>query len=183
MTTVAIDLDDTLIDTHSVLFDWIERTRGFRVDPAHLAAYQLGASEAETEAIIADFYAATAHDALAALEGAQASCLALRAAGARLIIVTARRPEAAPVTERLVERLFPGLFAELRAVGHQPDKVKALRAARARLLIDDNPRQIRRAADAGVPTILFGERPWNREVAWPRRARSWAELAPAAVLG
>jgi hypothetical protein len=80
------------------------------------------------------------------------------------------------VTNALVERLFPGVFAGVHAVGHHPDKVKALRAVGARLLIDDNARQIRRAADAGVPAVLFGHLPWNRDFAWPRRARAWADV-------
>jgi hypothetical protein len=54
--------------------------------------------------------------------------------------------------------------------------VETLRAVGARLLIYDHARQIKCAADAGVPTILFGCLPWNRHVAWPRRARSWADV-------
>ncbi|WP_395664647.1 5' nucleotidase, NT5C type [Methylocella sp.] len=174
--TIAVDLDDTLVDTHAALFPFIAATRGLPVDPADVAAYRLAASEAETEALIRAFYLAAEHETLAALEGALETCLALKAGGARLVIVTARRPEATMVSERLVERLFPGVFAELRAVGHQPDKVKAMRAAGASLLIDDNARQIRCAADAGLPTILFGETPWNRGLDWPRRARRWDEV-------
>jgi hypothetical protein len=91
--------------------------------------------------------------------------------------VTARKPQAMAVTDALVQRLFPGVFAAVHAVGHHPDKVKTLRAIGASLLIDDNARQIRRAADAGVPAVLFGNLPWNRDIAWPRRARAWADVA------
>ena len=47
----------------------------------------------------------------------------------------------------------------VHAVGHQSDKVKTLRAVGAKRLIDDNARQIKCAADAGVLTILFGDLP------------------------
>ncbi|WP_395696896.1 5' nucleotidase, NT5C type [Methylocella sp.] len=181
--TIAVDLDDTLIDTNPALFAWVEATRGAPVDPADAAAYRLAATEAETLALISAFYDAPEHDALAALAGAREACAALKGAGARLVVVTARRPEAAGVTERLVERLFAGLFAEVRAVGDEPDKVRAIRAAGAGLLIDDNARQIRRAAAAGVPTILFGDLPWNRALAWPRRAASWAEVGGLVAAG
>lgn len=176
MKTIALDLDDTLVDTISALLDFIEESRGYRVDDARLATYQLGEDEKQTIEIVDGFYGAPAHQRIAAAPGALDACRSLKDAGFELVVVTARKPEAAAVTNALVERLFPGVFAGVHAVGHHPDKVKALRAVGARLLIDDNARQIRRAADAGVPTILFGHLPWNRDFAWPRRARAWADV-------
>lgn len=176
MKTIALDLDDTLVDTIAALLDFIEQSRGYRVDAARLAAYQLGADEKQTMEIVTAFYDAAAHRNVAAVTGAGEACRSLKDAGFKLVVITARSPDVAAVTDALVERLFPGVFAAVHSVGHQPDKVKALRAAGARLLIDDNARQIRCAADAGVPAILFGELPWNRAVAWPRRARAWAEV-------
>jgi len=176
MKTIALDLDDTLVDTIAALLDWIEESRGYRVDEARLATYQLGADEKQTTEIVNGFYDAQAHQTIAAMPGALDACRGLKDAGFNLVIVTARKPEAAAVTNALVERLFPGVFAAVHSVGHQPDKVRALRAVGARLLIDDNARQIKRAADAGVPTILFGHLPWNRDFAWPRRARAWADV-------
>ena len=177
MKTIALDLDDTLVDTIATLLDWIEESRGYRVDEARLATYQLGADEKQTSEIVNGFYDAEAHRKIAAVAGAPEACRSLKEAGFELVVVTARKPEAAAVTNALVERLFPGVFAGVHSVGHHPDKVKALRAIGARLLIDDNARQIRRAADAGVPTVLFGHLPWNRDFAWPRRARAWADVA------
>ncbi|VTZ48064.1 HAD-superfamily hydrolase, subfamily IA, variant 3 [Methylocella tundrae] len=176
MNTIALDLDDTLVDTIATLLDWIEEARGYRVDEARLATYQLGADEKQTAEIVDAFYDAAAHHKINAITGAAEGCRTLKEAGFNLVVVTARKLEAAPVTNALVDRLFPGVFADVHSVGHHPDKVKALRAAGAKLLIDDNARQIRRAADAGIPTILFGSLPWNRDVAWPRRARDWVDL-------
>ncbi len=177
MKTIALDLDDTLVDTIKTLLDWIEECRGYRVDEARLAVYQLGADEKETIEIVNAFYEAQAHQKISAAMGAFEACGVLKDAGFKLVVVTARKPEAAPVTNALVDRLFPNIFAEVHSVGHQPDKVRTLRAIGARLLIDDNARQIRRAADAGVPAVLFGHLPWNRDFAWPRRARAWADVA------
>ncbi len=177
MKTIALDLDDTLVNTIAALLDWIEESRGYRVDEARLATYQLGADEKQTMEIINGFYDAPAHHKITAAPGALEACGGLKDAGFELIVITARKPEAAPVTGALVERLFPGIFAGIHSVGHHSDKVKALRAVGARLLIDDNARQIRRAADAGVPTVLFGHFPWNRDFAWPRRARAWTDVA------
>ncbi|PNG26189.1 hypothetical protein [Methylocella silvestris] len=180
MKTLAIDLDDTLVDTISVLLDWIEESRGVRVDAARLAAYQLGVDEKQTMEIVNGFYDAAAHQNLSANPGAAAGCAALADAGFRLVVITARKPETAALTEALVERLFPGAFAEVHVVGHHPDKVRALRRVGARLLIDDNARQIRRAAAAGVPTVLFGDLPWNRDFVWPRRAAGWTDVVAMA---
>jgi phosphoglycolate phosphatase-like HAD superfamily hydrolase len=174
--TIALDLDDTLVDTIATLLEWIEESRGYRVDEARLASYQLGVDETQTIEIVNGFYDAQAHHKIAAVAGASDACRSLRGAGFELVVVTARKPEVAALTDALVERLFPGVFAAVHAVGHQSDKVKTLRAVGAKLLIDDNVRQIKRAADAGVPTILFGDLPWNRGVAWPRRARTWMDV-------
>lgn len=174
--TIALDLDDTLVDTIATLLDWIEESRGYRVDEARLAAYQLGVDQQQTAEIVNGFYDALAHQKIGAVAGAPEACRTLKDAGFELVVITARKPEAAAVTDMLVERLFPGVFAGVYAVGHQTDKVKALRTVGARLLIDDNARQIRCAADAGVPAILFGHLPWNRDIAWPRRARAWTDV-------
>jgi hypothetical protein len=61
MKTIALDLDDTLVDTIAALLGFIEETRGFRVDETRLAAYQLGADEKQTAEIISEFYDAQAH--------------------------------------------------------------------------------------------------------------------------
>lgn len=144
MKTIALDLNDTLVDTIAALLDFIEESRGYRVDDARLATYQLGEDEKQTIEIVDGFYDAPAHQRIAAAPGALDACRSLKDAGFELVVVTARKPEAAAVTNALIERLFPGVFAGVHAVGHHPDKVKALRAVGARLLIDDNARQIRR---------------------------------------
>jgi phosphoglycolate phosphatase-like HAD superfamily hydrolase len=176
MKTIALDLDDTLVDTIAVLLDWIEESRGYRVEEARLASYLLGADEKQTLEIVNGFYDAQAHQKIGVVAGAPEACRSLKDASFKLVVVTARKPEAASVTDALVERLFPGVFAGVHSVGHHSDKVKALRAVGARLLIDDNARQIRRAADAGIPAVLFGHLPWNRDFAWPRRARAWPDV-------
>jgi 5'(3')-deoxyribonucleotidase len=176
MKTIALDLDDTLVDTIAALLCWIEESRGYRVSEAQLATYQLGADEKQTLEIVNGFYETHAHRNIGALAGAAEACRSLKALGFELVVVTARKPEAATATNALVERLFPGVFAGVHSVGHHSDKVKALRAVGARLLIDDNARQIKRAADAGIPAVLFGHLPWNRDFAWPRRARAWPDV-------
>lgn len=178
--TIALDLDDTLVDTMTVLLDWIEETRGYRVDHSRLADYQLGDDLKQTMDIFNAFHAADADQKIAAAAGAVEGCRSFLDAGFQLVVVTARKPEMAEKTDALITRLFPGVFKDIHSVGHQPDKTVLLRSINASLLIDDNFRQIRRAFKAGVPTMLFGDLPWNRDIFWPRRARTWPDAATMA---
>ncbi|MGA2636355.1 hypothetical protein [Methylocella sp.] len=93
MKTIALDLDDTLVDTIATLLDWIEESRGYRVDEARLATYQLGADEKQTSEIVNGFYNAQAHQKIAAVTGAPEACRSLKDAGFELVVVTARKPE------------------------------------------------------------------------------------------
>ena len=81
MKTIALDLDDTLVDTIAALLDWIEESRGYRVDEARLATYQLGADEKQTTEIVNGFYDAHAHQKIAAMPGALDACRGLKNAG------------------------------------------------------------------------------------------------------
>ncbi len=178
--TIALDLDDTLVDTMTALVDWIEETRGYRVDESRLAGYQLGDDIQQTMAIFEAFHAGDAHHKIGAVAGAVDGCRALTAAGFQLVVVTARKPDMVEKTNALIARLFPGVFKDVHCVGHQPDKTALLRSINASVLIDDNFRQIRRAFEAGIPTVLFGDLPWNRGIFWPRRARTWPDAAAMA---
>jgi 5'(3')-deoxyribonucleotidase len=176
MTTIALDLDDTLVDTTSVLLDWIEARSGKRLPEERLAAYELGADTAETDAIVAAFHAERMDEEIHALEGAAQACRRLVEAGFRLVVVTSRNAAISPHTERLVERCFPGIFTEIHSLGYTADKASMLRNLEARLFVDDHFRHVALAAAAGIPSILFRDLPWNRNRTWPHRAADWSEV-------
>jgi FMN phosphatase YigB (HAD superfamily) len=183
MTTIAFDLDDTLVDTTSVVVDWMERRTGKRLTDENLASYALGADAAETDAIVATFHADRMDDQIRALEGAAEACRALDEAGFRLVVVTSRKAAIAAQTMDLVERCFPDTFAEVHSIGYAADKTATLRHLGAGLFIDDHFRHVTLAAAAGIPSILFRDLPWNRHRPWPHRAAGWTEaLALARVL-
>jgi 5'(3')-deoxyribonucleotidase len=177
MPTIALDFDDTLADTISPLLQWIEENHGYRITDERLAGYELGADREQTSAIVEAFLADDAHGRIEAVEGAQESCQRFVAQGYRLVVVTARRPEHSRQTAELVERLFPDLIADVCFVGLQREKLPTLQAIGANVFIEDHPRHFQQAADAGVPSILFRDLPWNRHVATPWRARSWTDAA------
>jgi HAD superfamily hydrolase (TIGR01509 family) len=180
MTTIALDLDDTLVDTTSVLVAWFETRTGRRLPDEKLETYELGANAAETDALVAAFHAERMDERIRALDGAAEACRSLGEAGFRLVVVTSRKATISAHTIDLVERCFPNVFAEVRSIGYTADKAVTLRDLDAALFVDDHSRHVERAAAAGVPSILFGNLPWNRKSAWPHRAADWAE---ALVLG
>jgi phosphoglycolate phosphatase-like HAD superfamily hydrolase len=181
MTTIALDLDDTLVDTTSVLLDWIEARTGLRLPDEKLVAYELGADAAETDAIVAAFHADEMDRQIHAVEGAAEACRRLDAAGFRLVVVTSRKAAISAYTIDLVERCFPGTFAEIHSIGYTADKAATLRHLEAGLFIDDHFRHVESAAAAGIPSILFRDLPWNRKRPWPYRAVDWTEALELAA--
>ena len=117
MPTIALDFDDTLADTISLLLQWIEDNHGYRITDENLAGYELGANREQTSAIVEAFLADDAHGRIEAMEGAQESCRRFVAQGYRLIVDTARKPDHSRQTVELVERLFPDLITDIRFVG------------------------------------------------------------------
>jgi len=175
MTTIALDLDDTLVDTTSVLLDWIEARTGMRLPDEKLGTYELGVDAAETDAIVAAFHADRMDQKIRALGGAAEACRSLDAAGFRLVVVTSRKAAISAHTIELVERCFPDTFAEIHSIGYTADKTAMLRKLDAALFIDDHFRHVALAASAGIPSILFRDLPWNRSKPWPHRAADWTE--------
>jgi FMN phosphatase YigB (HAD superfamily) len=173
--TIALDLDDTLVDTTSVLLAWLERRTGKRLADAKLVAYELGTDAAETDALVAAFHAERMDQEIHALDGAAEACRSLVQASFRLVVVTSRKSEMSARTVDLVERCFPDIFAEIRSIGYTADKSATLRDLDAALFVDDHFRHVERAFAAGIPSILFRDLPWSRDKVWPHRAADWSE--------
>ena len=118
------------------------------------------------------------------------------------------RAERGP-NRRYAREHFPGTFSDLHFGNHfgraaapgaaakpKVSKPEMCRAIGAVALIDDSADYATQCAEAGVPTVLFGEYGWNakfegaaaaaasvgdgRAEALVRRARNWAEV-PAAL--
>jgi phosphoglycolate phosphatase-like HAD superfamily hydrolase len=164
--------------------DWIAGRTGKRLPDEKLAAYELGADAAETDAIVAAFHAERMDREIRALEGAAEACRRLDESGFRLVVVTSRKATISAHTIDLVERCFPDTFAEIHSIGYTADKAATLRDLAAGLFIDDHYRHVVLAAGAGIPSILIRDLPWNRSRPWPHRAANWPEalvLADALV--
>lgn len=110
----------------------------------------------------------------------------------RLVVLTSRNQRLNQETRAWVESRYPGLFEEIYFSGiydnvdnghgnHAYSKTKAerLKAIDASYLIDDQPKHVIGAAEAGIKAILFGNYSWNAEVDLPsnvERCVSWHEV-------
>ena len=169
---IAFDLDDTLLDTGHALVAWV-RAAGYDIPDGDLA---LGA-RLPPEAVDA-WHALERHSPAPLVPGALEACRAAAATGARLYVVTAREPSQRASALDMVAAKLPGLFEDVICVGQSRPKSAALRRIGAGLFTDDTPRHVLDAEAAGIPSILFGDLPWNAGVAHARRAPTWAEGVP-----
>ena len=173
----AIDLDDVLLQTFGPLDRWLS---GGPHAPGSWKDYVWLPDE------VLDSYHAQENTRTAVrVPGAVEACTRL-AEVARLFVVTFRHDRHAAGSGNLVSSLYPGLFEDVICTGHLGGKSGTLRRIGATALVDDSPKHVVEAEGAGVPGILFGDLPWNRNVSHGRRAADWngaeellAALVPA----
>ncbi len=104
-----------------------------------------------------------------------------------IVLVTARHPKFKASTEGWLDRYFPGMFKDLVMIGFEHDATVAPRTKaqvcvelEAIALVDDSPKYLSQAVEAGVKGILFGDYPWNQvEFTGPyiTRVSGWIQLA------
>jgi uncharacterized HAD superfamily protein len=105
-----------------------------------------------------------------------------------LVVLTSRRREIVNETTEWINLYFEGIFSEVHYAGmwdtiteesHLITKGGLCKQIGADYLIDDQPKHCFAAADAGIPSLLFGDYPWNRAVRLPERvvrAHSWDDV-------
>ena len=111
-----------------------------------------------------------------------------------LVVVTSRRATSRPLTEGWLAHHFPNIFHEVHFVGAYDNsaadsvaqalaytKGELCREIGANYLVDDQLKHCIGAAEAGIPSVLFGEYQWNRsETPLPSdvtRVRDWDGVA------
>ncbi|MBC7581805.1 hypothetical protein H7097_02955 [Aeromicrobium sp.] len=103
----------------------------------------------------------------------------------QIIAVTSRRDSLLPLTGEWIASNYPGIFHQIIGAGiygngrpdaHMLTKADVLKSIGSTHHIDDQIKHCAGAYSVGVPAILFGDYPWNRDVDLPEtvtRCKDW----------
>lgn len=164
MGPVGFDLDMTLIDSRPAILasfgetsratgtaidlDAVDRRLGIKLDD-ELAFWFPPDEIAAAAAIYRRYYVRLAEQMTTTLPGAHEALVAVRAAGERVVIITAKHPVSVGPSLRAA-----GLSAdELFTLVHGPEKAVVLRRLRAAAYVGDTPPDMAAAVQAGVRAV------------------------------
>jgi phosphoglycolate phosphatase len=164
MGPVGFDLDMTLIDSRQAIltsFGEVARETGTAIDLAavdrrlgiklddELAFWFPAGQVAEAAECYRRHYVRLAGQLTTLLPGAQESLAAVRAAGERVIIITAKHPISVAPSLRAV-----GISGdELFTLVHGPEKAAVLRSLKAAVYVGDTPPDMAAAVQAGARAV------------------------------
>ena len=182
---VAIDLDDTLAATTQSLLAHLKKTTGLQLHPgdittsAYWTAYGIGVDEAIR---LVHGYNLAGFPGLQVMPGAQEAVRTL-AKNYELLIVTSRDPVTAPATREWLATHFGSTFVDVVFAGNvyvskqATPKSQICLARGAAALVEDSAPHAEQAAQAGIPTIFFGDFSWQQSLAHPliHVAKNWPQ--------
>jgi phosphoglycolate phosphatase len=164
MRVVGFDLDMTLIDSRPqtmAAFAAVAQETGTPIDLAAVnrrlgikledeIAYWFPAGEqAAAVAAYRRHYIKLAAEETVALPGAREALAAVRAAGDRVVVITAKHPISVEPSLRAAGLVPDEVFSHV----HGPEKAAVLRELRASAYVGDSPPDMAAAAEAGVPAV------------------------------
>ncbi len=180
--TIAVDIDDVLSASAAGFTTYSNKRWGLRLDPQDYTenwATFWGVSLEEAFKRVPE----VERDAPALVSGyahfADAVPVLYELARSyTLVIVTSRRRAVKEMTDKWLQKHFPGLFQAVHYMAVWDDdtdvatvhyrlaqtKTELRRELGAEYLIDDQPKHCIDAADAGIQALLFGTYKWNKAV-------------------
>lgn len=163
---IAIDCDDVLINASQHLVDEYNRRHGTAVQLANAHMSKNGEWEADRDEVFRRLQAIQDADAFGEIQPRDDALEVIPRLAARfdLHLVTARQEAILSVTERMLEKHFPGCFVGVNHTG--PDKSKGEVCARinAVAMVDDNIRHLESAYRYGATSLIwFGDYLWHDE--------------------
>src|SRR5271169_3218272 len=163
MGPVGFDLDMTLINSRPAIlasFAEVARETGTAIDLDDELAFWFPPEQgAEAAEIYRRHYVSLAERMTTALPGAREALAAVRAAGQRVVIITAKHPISVGPSLRAV-----GLSAdELFTLVHGPEKAAVLRRLKATAYVGDTPPDMAAAVQAGVRAVGVATGSFSRE--------------------
>ncbi|KAJ7293759.1 hypothetical protein C8J57DRAFT_1269922 [Mycena rebaudengoi] len=182
---IAVDLDDVLSQTNSMIAKWHNEKYGTAMDLSLFYYYYywknpFWGTAKETFEKVTQFYSTDTIFRAPPVPGAREGVQSLKDMGYNLVIVTARSPDVADSTWEWVEKYFPGVFAHLVFTGQFKDahklhhneiltnltKSQVCADLKAQVLIDDSAENAIQCSTALSPTqvLLFGDYEWNKRI-------------------
>jgi phosphoglycolate phosphatase len=164
MWLVGFDLDMTLIDSRpqtmaaftelagetgvSIDLAEVDRRLGIKLEDEVAYWFPPGQQAAAVD-IYRRHYIRLATEETTALPGAREALAAVRAAGDRVVVITAKHPISAEPSLRAAGLIVDELFTHV----HGPEKAAVLRKLRAAVYVGDSPPDMAAAVAAGVPAV------------------------------
>jgi len=181
---LAFDLDDTLIDTFSVLLASCNQTYGENFQKEEFVSHNFASvwkiTGEQWKIRFCDFDQTKAARDIPILPGAQ-KMIAHLAQYYYLHIVTSRPVEVAKQTRKLVLRYFPDMFSGIHfctkdwGSTHICSKNEMCASLGAIALIDDHPKHVGLCVEAGLKVCVF-DQPWNQPHHYPETNGSMARI-------
>lgn len=179
---VAVDVDDTLLQTVNVFKDWVDSENEGPVfddwlDYRHALATNLD-SPWRTAALESGVL-----DDLPPFPGAAKGLRALRNAGFRLEVVTSRPESMRDFTKASLDKHFPNMFDDVHLTGSPGPVLKGAvcKHNSACVLVDDSMHQLQDAVQYGVGGVLFDFQGTSGSVQKPPfgviRLESWEDVS------
>jgi phosphoglycolate phosphatase-like HAD superfamily hydrolase len=152
---VAVDIDDTLLQTVNIFKKWVDSQNGGQLLPNWLA-YQNELQQPSSQWSGA-FVQSGLFEDLPPVPGAKNGLKTLQDAGFRLEAMTARPESMRDVTMMSLDALFPDMFSRVDFTGPPGPGLKGALCKRngVHVLVDDSIPQLEDASQHGVGCILF----------------------------
>ncbi len=192
-TVVAVDLDDTLFAFARPFFDWHNLRYGTDLGLEDLANSRYlfdawGGTVEEAADRVPRFFREVDILGLDPISGA-VECLRSLRRRYQLVVLSARDPNFAAITDEWLNKHFGGVFDRvILGIGHSErgegstTKAEVCRRIGADVLVDDQVAHLAPAADEGIRTLLFGRYPWNQAEPVPPssvRVADWSQVCAA----
>lgn len=188
---ICIDLDDTLVDWNGALRKWYNNKYGTNLKLKDFKSYFFnevwGGTLQEAIDKVDIFNHSNYNQRILPLEYSREAINILTEQGRELFIATSRPDFLRDETQRLLNEFFKNKFSDVfYSLNHYSgrensgkSKVEICKDLGA-MLIDDSQDYVIQCHNAGIPTLLFGDYPWNQldfnTSLIIRRAKNWKKV-------
>ncbi len=186
--TIAVDIDEVLFPMAELFLEYHNEMHGTNFSVSDMKSYYVeeltGETEEEMLAKIEAFISTDAYKQSGPMHEAVDVITSLNKQY-DLVLVTARDPFYRGSTEEFIGKHFPGMFRELYYTHtlDQPEvripKYVLCQQVGAIALIDDSLKNPTQCAEHGIPSVVFGDYPWNQADELPpgvTRCKDWAAV-------